>query len=283
MCHPAEYYTRFLLAQTWGSEEEQLELEDLNLTLKDYGLPEMQETQWEYLRATFEAPDNFRFGSKRHTETSDFMEEQKIYSMWHPNAAMKRVLKELVGRPQVTHTIHILLMGDVPADVICEKVNPKYRIKPLLTPDMIDYYRHYFWRVASLTYAEWDRMLEHDVFADHHIASLLCGDQQALFRAGFNPKYDPKQALRDTHRQVSFRIQYLAYKQDDRYTIDLLIKLSREQRSLYDKLYGEGGGLDEQAQEIRRFMMKHEIPDVKSLEELVGDTGSHSGDGGEED
>lgn len=282
MKHPSDYYVRYLLACSWGDEENPLSLDDVNLTLLSYGLPGMDENQFEYLRSTFLAPEDFHFNMRRHPATIEFMKREKIYTIWNPNQHMKRVLEEMLEDRRYQHAVHILLMGDLPSDVIAEKISKKFRLAESLTPDMIDLYRHYFWKVGNLTPLEWERFLQINSpeHVDEYLASLLCGEQQALFRAGFAPKYDYKSALRDTHRQISFRIQAFGFRQDDKATIDLLIKMSREQRSLYDILFGEGGGFEEQVKEIRRFMMEHNVTNIKGLEDLVGKKGSYSGDGG---
>jgi hypothetical protein len=211
--------------------------------------------------------------------TAEFMREEKLTTIWRPTEDMERAFAEVVGNRRISYTIHLLLMGDVPHRVIAEKVSKKFRLREALTPGMIDCYAHYFWKPSNMNEAEWAEFLKHSPHQDQLMASLLCGEQQALFRAGFNPKYDYKQASRDTHRQISFRIQYMGHLADDQVTVSQLLKLSREQRSLYDLLYGEGGSLEEQIKEIRRFMMEHKSPNVPSLEELVGEEGSHSEDG----
>ena len=282
MRHPSEFYVRYLMAESWGDDEDPLDLESTNLTLEQYGLPRVNESQFEYLRTTFEAPDTFRFNNRNHAASVAFMKEEKLFSLWKATEDMTRVLKEMVG-VNIQHTTHLLLMGDVPSKVIADKVSRKFRLQKSITEGMVDHYRHYFWRVQSLTEREWEEFLAGDRYYDQFMASLYGGDQQALFRAGFNPKYDYKQGLRDTHRQIVFRIQYLGFQADDKRIIDQLIKMSREQRSLYTLLYGEGGGFEEQVKEIRRFLMEHREPAVKILEELIAEgDGSYSGDGSEE-
>lgn len=285
MRHPAEYYIRYLLAADWGDDESEIDLDSVNFTLQDYGLPVATEEMFERLRSIFVAPENFHFNSPSHEETIVFMREEKIHTIWDPDEDMKRVLSEMLGDTNriLQQTVHILMMGDVPSIIVAQHVSKKYRLTESITEDMVDLYRHYFWRVRNLNEREWEALLADDPHFDKYISSLYCGAQQAMFRAGFNPRYDVKQALRDTHRQVTFRIQYMGFKSDSKRNIDLLIKMSREQRSLYAILYGEGGGFAEQMREVRRFLLEHKIPDVKALDELIGEDGSYSGDGTDEE
>lgn len=283
MGHPSEYYIRFLLAESWGDTDKPLELKELNLGLKGLGLLEIVDTAFDHIRQDFFPPDGFKFSSRRGGPTTDFMRAEKISSLWKPDKNMSRVLKELLGQNLVIDIVHILLMGNVPSKAVAELVSKRFRISPSLTPEMIDYYRHYYWRRNAFNYLQWEEELRNRPDKDSYLAPLYGGDLQALFRAGFNPKYDYKRALRDSHRQVSFRIQYLASKPDDKHYIDLLVKLSREERALYERLWGEGGGLADQAKAVRSFLMQHKLPNVKKLDEFIGAQGSISGDGTDDD
>jgi hypothetical protein len=275
--HPTAHYIRFSLASAWDDAEHPVTATALNEELKGYGLMQVDQPTFDRIRLAFNPPENFRFSQKSHAETVKFMKGEKLFSMWQPDDQLKRMLNELLGQKMVVEKIHILLMGDIPYDVIAEKINKKFRINPGLTQEMIDYYRHYFWNVRAWDTREWEEHVGGMFHGDWLTASLLCGPQQALFRAGFTPKYDPKQALRDTHRQLSYRIQVLGFMSDTKNIIDLLCKLSREERALYDRLYGEGSGLLEQAKEVRRFMIEHRLPGVVPVEKFITEHGGTYG------
>jgi hypothetical protein len=280
--HPSEYYVRYLLATSWGDQDQPLTLELLNEALTDCGLLEMIDRQWSRLLSIFQAPEDFLFNNFHHPPTLEFMKRGKIYTLWVSSSAMNRVLTEIVGEHgdhSYQHDLHILLMGDVPPAIIAEKISKKYRLQTSLTEEMIILYEHYFWRRKNLTRVEWAEFLKDSPNFDDYMAPLLCGEQQALFRAGMNPKYDYKQSLRDSHRQVSFRIQYLGYKQDDKHTNADFTKLSNEQRALYNVLYGDGGGYEEKLKEVRHWIMEHRDPAIKAISDLIGPDGSYSGDG----
>lgn len=294
MRHPSAYYVKYLLVTMWdlvyeafhkpteaGVEKDPRDkiLAEVNGALSSFGLPEIHLYALSDLVWGFGPPFEVHLDDPTDVNTVEFMQEEKLTTIWQPTEDMERTLLEVVGNRRISHTIHLLLMGDVPHDIIAEKVSIKFRLREPLSPGMIDCYAHYFWKASNMNEREWGEFLALDMHRDQLMASLLCGEQQALFRAGFNPKYDYKQASRDTHRQISFRIQFLGHLPDDKLTVSQLLKLSREQRALYDLLYGEGGSLEEQVKEIRRFMMEHKDPGVKPLEELVGENGSHSEDG----
>jgi hypothetical protein len=275
--HPTANYIRFSLAKAWDDPERPVTPTALNEELKGYGLMQVDQPTFDRIRTAFNPPENFRLSQKTHVETVRFMKSERLYAMWQPDDHLKRTLNELLGQKMIVEKAHILLMGDIPSDIIAERLNKKFRINPGLTKEMVDYYRHYFWNVRAWDTREWEEHTAGMFHGDWLTSSLLCGPQQALYRAGFTPRYDPKMALRDTHRQLSYRIQVLGFMNDTKNNIDLLCKLSREERALYDRLYGEGSGLLEQAKEVRRFMIEHKSPDVVSIEKLIADHGGTYG------
>lgn len=280
MLHPSAYYVKYLLVTMWElNQEPEMETAVINDTLRQFGLPDVLMPTVQRIGEGLLVPEDFLLDDPTHEPSAEFMRKEKLSTIWNPTDDMNRTLLEVVGNRRITYTIHLLLMGDVPHNIIAQKVSTKFRLRNALTAGMIDCYAHYFWKASCMSESEWASFLALHPQQDQLMASLLCGEQQALFRAGFSPKYDYKQASRDTHRQISFRIQHLGHLPDDKHTIGLLLRLSREQRSLYDLLYGEGGSLEEQMKEIRRFMMQHKNPGVSPLEDLVGENGSHSEDG----
>jgi len=283
MGHPSQQYLRYLLAEAWGDETKVLTLESVNEILRHYSLLRIGEQDFERLRGEFSPPEDFKFSNHRSPATVAFMKDEKIFSLWSTAPEMCRVLKELLGHKLVSETVQILLQGDVPSDVIASLVSKRYRLNPSLTYGMVDMYRHYFWDRAAWSHKEWEFAMSDDWMGDRFLAPLYGGDQQALYRAGFNPKYDPKQALRDSHRQVTFRIQYLQSRGDSKNITDLLTKLMREERALYDRLYGEGGEMASQQQTVKHFALEHRDPGVRRLDDFVEKGGgTYSGDGNDE-
>ena len=281
MCHhPSGRYIKFLLAEAWKDEERPVLHQWVADVMTEWALPPLTEMMFEKIRSNFSPPEGFRFSNRRDEVSRDFMKSQKLSAMWEPDDDLNRVYQELLPSKSTTEVINILLMGDVPNEKIAELVSKKFRINPSLTTEMIEYYRHYFWYPQAWSTTEWIDHIATWSHSDGLIASLRCGAQQALFRAGLNPKYDPKLALRDAHRQISFRIQALAHCADTKLTVDLLAKLCHEERALSDRLFGEGSSLLEEAKEARRFMIEHKLADIKGIDEFTREHGgSYSQDG----
>jgi hypothetical protein len=260
-------------------------METLNETLLLYGLPSLSEYQYNILRGTFEPPEGFRFNSKKHKETAAFMRDEKIYSLWSPNKNTKRVFAEMLDGHNLLKTdLHILLMGRLPDKVIVDRINIKYRIANPFNEAMIAAYRHFFWNVGVATPEEWERVLAGHASRDALMASLYCGEQQALYRAGFNPRVDGRAMLKEIMRQGYFRLQSLRFHEDTKYAIDTYAKLSARLLSVYEVLYAEGAGLQDQLQEFRAILMRHEDPAVKMVDDLIDKVagGGYTGDGEEE-
>lgn len=285
MGHPSEYFIRFALAEAHGEDEADTTLPGLNETLSAFGLLDLLESQYNRLMATFELPNSFRFNNRKHTPTQEFMEEEKISALWKPGKVERRVLDELVdGHAMVKHDLHLLLMGGLPHEVIADKLNTKYRLNPELDEAMVDMYRHYFWDVGNTSFAEWEKLLAGNRHKDAFIASLYCGEQQSLYRAGFSPRVDGNRAMKEAYRQAYFRLEALRFEPDSKSTIDSYSKLSARMMGLHETLYAQGTGLQDQLKQFRQIMMEHKDPDVTAVDTLINklDGGSYSGDGGDE-
>lgn len=271
---------KFTLAQAWGDEDEETTLPALNKSLHEFGLLGMMEQQYDSLMADFKPPDGFRFNNKKHALTQEFMEDEKISGLWSPNKDEKRVLLEIVdGSAGVRHDLHILLLGNLPHDVIADKLNSKWRINPKFNEGMIDTYAHYFWNVGNTSQEDWAKLLEGRPYKDAFMAALRCGEQQALYRAGFSPRVDGIRALKEAHRQAYFRLEALRFEPDSKLTAEVYSKLTARMMSLHEALFAEGSGLQEQLKQFRQIMMKKKDPNVKAIDEVISQVGSYSEDG----
>jgi len=285
MGHPAEYFLKYTLAQAWGDDDADTTEGALNSTLIAFGLIPMLEDQYNHLMATFSPPKEFRFNNSKHASTKKFMEEEKISALWKPGKNEKRVIEELIdGHNMVKHDLHLLLMGAIPHEVVASKLNSKYRLSPGITEEMVDMYHHYFWNVGNATSEEWEKLLAGNRHRDAFMAALYCGDQQALYRAGFSPRVEGQRAMKEAFRQAFFRLEALRFSPDNKSTIDSYSKLTARMMGLHEILYAHGTGLQDQLKQFRQIMMKHKDPDVTKVDDLIDklEGGSYSGDGTDE-
>ena len=280
MGHPSEYFIRYSLAQVWGNEEIETTMVSLNTTLKSFGLLELTEHHYDTIKATFHPPEGFRFANKKHKPSRDFMVSERIHALWIPKDDDARVLKDIVdGNQLVKHDLHILLMGNLPHDVIVAKLNGKYRLNPGLTARMVETYKHFFWNVTHCSYDEWDVLLNGKAHKDACMAALYCGEQQALYRTGFSPRVDGNRAMKEAYRQAFFRMEALRFQPDAKTTTDAYSKLTARLLGVHDVLYSAGTGLQDQLKQFRQLMMKHNDPDVKAIDAVIDKVGSYSDDG----
>lgn len=280
--HPSEYFIRFTLAQAWGNDDQDTSMVILNRTLEAFGLLYMTELDYDRIKATFTPPEGFRFNNYTHKSTKQFMEAEKIHTLWRPSKEDKRVIVELVdGHRQVKHDLHLLLMGFLPHGVIAQKLNSKYRLQPNITDRMVSTYHHYFWNVPNASFEIWDNLLAGNKYQDAFMAALHCGEQQALYRAGFSPRVDGNRAMKEAYRQAYFRLEALRFMPDTKQTTDSYAKLAARLMNIHEILYSQGTGLQDQLKQFRQIMMKHNDPDVKAVDRIIDkmEGGSYSGDG----
>ncbi len=288
MAHPAEHYVKYALASKWGTsgQEEFTDINELNNSLKVLGIPGLLERHFNDIWSRFDPPEGLCLVDHYHEPTARFMEEHKLTAMWKGDPEVKRAVEEIIiQRPQLQFRVNVLLLGRVPTKVVAEKLSEKFLMFPPMTERMVDLYKHYFWKVDYAGYDEWDEILATSAYHDHYMASLYNGESQALWRAGFSPKVDVKKALKEAQKHIYFRLKALEAQPSSKFVLDQTIKLARELRYLYATLFAEGEGLPERLRELRVFLMKHDIPDVKELEQLVDreQGGGFSGDGAAEE
>jgi len=113
----------------------------------------------------------------------------------------------------------------------------------------------------------------------------MCGEQQALYRAGFSPRVDGNRAMKEAYRQAYFRLESLRFQPDTKTTMNAYSQLTSRMVSVHDILYAQGSGLQDQLKQFRQIMMKHKDPDVEAVDRIIDkmEGGSYSGDGSDDE
>jgi hypothetical protein len=283
MGHPSEFYVRFLLAKGWSNGTETFKT--VSVTLKNYGLLEISQEAFESIHDQFSPPPSFFFQNRKHPSTANFMREQKIYTMWAPKAE-ERAAVELIRLPLVREAIQILLMGHVSPEDIATRVGGKFNQE--MTARAVQTYAHYFWNVDLCGFQEWAYHLHGNPMRDSYLSSLVGSPNQALYRAGFSPQINGKQALRETHRSLAMRIEATRRFPDTRDTALMLAALTKSFLDVHTALHGEGAGMEEMMKEFLKFKMERQklvggaTTNVVSIRKLAAG-GNFSGSGKKED
>lgn len=253
MGHPSEYYVRFLLAKGWSNGTESQKT--ISVTLKNYGLLDISTEAFEAIRDGFSPPPAFFFQNRKHPVTAAFMREQKVYTMWAPKPEEKAAI-ELIRLPLVRDAIQILLMGHVSPEDIADRVGGKF--KQEMSARTVQTYAHYFWNVDMCGFPEWSFYLHGHPLRDSYLSSLVGSPNQALYRAGFSPQINGKQALRETHRSLFMRIEATRRFPDTRDTALMLAALTKAFLDVHTALHGEGAGMEEMMKEFLKFKMERQ-------------------------
>lgn len=236
-------------------------------------LPELLDGDFDRIENDFDPPRNFSFNNRKHKTTAEFMRVSRIYALWKPKPEESAVF-ELIGTPQMKETVQILLMGRLPPDQIVGRLEHKYG--KALHPRTIDTFRHYFWNVDLASADSWMTLLAKNPMRDHYLAALWGSREQALYRAGFSPKMDGKRALREAHRALALRIEATRLFPDSKTTSQMLTTMSKELVAVHHALYGEGAGIEEALQEMRKFHLQRKDSNVIPLREIAP-RGNYSG------
>jgi hypothetical protein len=253
MNHPSEYYIRWLLAKGWANGSESHKT--VQVTLKRYGLLDVSEEAFEMIRDQFSPPAAFFFQNRKHPATAAFMREQKIHTLWAPKADEKIAI-DLLRLPLVREALQILLMGRVEPKDIATRISGRYKVE--VTERTIQTYAHYFWNIDLCGFEEWSKLLYGHPLRDSYLASLVGSPNQALYRAGFSPQINGKQALRETHRALAMRIDATRRFPDTRDTALMLSALTKSLLDVHTALHGEGAGMEEMMREFLKFKMQRQ-------------------------
>jgi hypothetical protein len=235
-------------------------------TLLKLNLPPISGTKYQLIYDDVVLPRGFRFFNLHHEPTREYMEEQGVVSIWSPTEVEMQVFTILKTKLAMD-TIKILLMGNLPAVEVTSKVARKHRVE--ITADSVELFRYYFWNVDAIGFEDWELLLR-----GHHMRGMLLSTlhgspDQARYRAGFNPKVDAKQSMRDIYRTLHFRIEGTRHLQDNEKTANLIGKLSKELVNVHGAIYGEGSALEDILRDFKAFVMETEEPDVTSIHDLA--------------
>ena len=152
---PSECYIRYLL--TLDSDKT---IQELALALARDGVV-LPPGEVEYLDSLDKQiqdamPDPFKPLVMRHGPSQDFLQEQGIWSMWHPDRAVQEaraIFKDPVLRE---HVCAILTMQGTPTqvrDLLLQGFGRNF------LHESIKKFQHYFWRLELLTMEEKERLL----------------------------------------------------------------------------------------------------------------------------
>lgn len=276
MAHPSERYIRFLIAQGIGTGEEETS-ETINTTLRTLRLPAINEEDFDNLVADMQPGFQVQWHNPRHKQTLEWTKKHEIYSLWDPGEDEQNLI-ELHIRPQVRETVEILLMGRIELEDIAYRIQRKFKID--ISAETIFSFRHYFWDVDKSSIAEWMVYLTSGGRwnRDHYLAALTGSKNQALWRAGFNPKVDASKILKDVHSSLAMRFEALRHMPDTKETSEMMTRYSKEISAVHQLIYGEGSQMEENIKELKKFRMQKSSNKPSSLR-LIASNGTFSDDG----
>lgn len=275
--HPSTYYIKFLLARSHGTDEPE-DWDSVKDHLSQLGLPRLWEPAFDLANGVFAPPIPFRFNAKTHKSTVAFMRDEKIYTMWKKDKETKAALR-ILERPAMREVIQVLIMGGIEADIVRNRIIERFQ--ETLSAKSIDVYRHYFWNTDLTTMQEWTAILRGDPMSDHYIAARGGSQQQALFRAGFNPLIEPKAALREAFRSLAMRVEATRNLPDTKETNNMLCALTKEMTALYQVLKADGEGVGDVAKGLKKFKIALDETPAASILQLAG-KGNYSRSGANE-
>jgi hypothetical protein len=281
MSHPAWYYIKYLAIMGRYTDPKSDTLGAVNETLSALKIPEVNSGVFDRIKAGIKFPAKLMLSNKEHAATVKFMKNERVHDVWNPANGDKEVFEFLqLSKPR--EVAQTLLMGRLPFEDIAEKITTRFRLVKQVDPRTIQLLCHYFWNVDKLSTKEWNDVLWGDPLSHIYIGAMS-SPEQALFRAGFNPQVDGKEALKVALTHLFFRIEATRSLPDCKDTSDMLSKMIKELKSLEDALSSGGQEISDIIKELRAFKIANkELPPTSINDIISAGGGSFSGqlDGG---
>jgi hypothetical protein len=280
MAHPCLYYVKFLMVT--GRDSGTDSAASIDATLKDLEFPSLEVNEYDRIRNSFKIPPKLMLCNREHEPTAKFMRDEKIYSLWDPTSVDKEIF-EFITLAQPRETAQILLMGGIDFVRVAEVVTVKHRMTKQLNARTIELLHHYFWNTTHTGLNAWTKYLWGWTRGDLFIGALN-GEKDAYFKADIDGEYDPngKDALRYAFSSCHYRMRASRVLPTCKDSADIVTKISKELKALYESIYGEGEDLKNIIKELQAFKLPSNERKTRAILDIVNAGGSFSGAGGKQ-
>lgn len=179
MKHPSQYFIRWLVVQGHAFEA-------TNEQLKTNGLPEMPPRMEESFYALTDTiwgqlPKDLNLNDPKHKPSVDFLREQEIYNLAHPDKYSIFALRILECGP-AKRDIILALLGRLKKSEIVIIANEVHELD--INEKTVNAFAHYYFNVKLLTLTEWSQLMPSFAFqdTDQYLSALHGGPVVAAYR-----------------------------------------------------------------------------------------------------
>jgi|GEM_PF-5171196 len=168
---PSEFYIRFLISRIDYEDHDELNANEILQTLDSVGLDGLSPSYIrEVGRTMLPRPSGYTPQDPHHRPSREYLKQNKIYDMWHPNRGTREaqlILMDFFLREK----LEPLLLSNLSHPSIARKLRKYTSIA--LTSQGVLAYGHFFWNRKLLTQPQWLEFLRSRTYTNPHVQSLV--------------------------------------------------------------------------------------------------------------
>ena len=267
MAHPAHYYIKYLLLSQDDSSKKAVDA-----TLRATGLASISEETLKGIRASIEVPENFRAWDKTDKLSVQWLRQERIYSLFHPDTVVQDVCANVLANPRLRTDVETLIIGNVaPRDAAMRM----QKLKKPVGEQAFSEFRHYYWNPEVMGLTDWVDYLSKDdtrrtrAIQSDLVAALKCGQNFALYKVGVTTEVDSKEVLREIQRELYFTFQEVKALPVDAKKVEMLGHLARGMSRVDERLAAGDAALTEVLRKFNKFKVATKKDEIPSLFDLA--------------
>ena len=285
MAHPATYFLRYLVVA-----QDDIAQASIDSTLALHGLAPASEDEVALARhEVADIPEDFRGWDKTHAASRAWLRKQRIYSLFHPDAATVEMKTDILEAPRTRDRVDTLVIGNV------SDAEASYRLQKLgvaLSGAAIAEYRHYFWNPGVMALSDWAEYFARDAYVPpedvegaktlrsagsgrtgetHEFlrAALQGGAELAKYRAGVHIEVDSRKLLQDLMRELNFTFLEVRTLPLSMKKVEMLAALSRGIVRVDERLSQGDQAVQDTLKRFEKFKVLGDESKVPSLAKLA--------------
>jgi hypothetical protein len=266
MPHPAHYYIRYLLAIEPNPTKE-----GLNDLLILRGFAELNEEELAEIQEGMDSPPpDFRPWDRTHRPTTQWLKQNRVYSLLHPDVATTSAQTDILEKPRVREVVERLILGNVPESEASLRL-AKLGIN--LTALAIAEFKHYFWNTTLMGLTDWAQYFMRDARSVHletaYNAALHAGPELAMYRVGIEKELDNKKIMLEVQRELYASFQETKSMPLSHKKVEMLGTLARSLARIDERVQAGDTALQETLKKFEKFKVVSNRSQLPTLHDLA--------------
>jgi hypothetical protein len=273
MAYPAHYFVKYLILTL-----PDLSWEGVNGALVLHGMGEISKP--DYAAACKEAvpPEGFRPWDKSDRKSTRWLREQRVHSLFFPDAATKEMVDLVRYHPRLRAEVEQLILGNVPAR------EAAFRLKKAgkaISEGGYQEYQHYFWNTAHMGLEDWTAYFKSTkeertgAHLDAYKAAMAVGPELALYRLGVPVEVDSQRMLQEVLQELYFTFLEIKSLPLSETKVMMLTRVAKGITQVDAQLQSKSAALSNVLKKFEKFKLRTEPAKIPSLFDLAP-TGSVS-------